>query len=183
MVLLVFDDEVEKEELWEEDEKKSKVAKTIELSLNSVVGLTTPSTMKLKGVIKETEVMILIDCRATHNFIGSNLVRDLHLSLVTTNSYGVVMGTRVAVKGERICKRVVLTMQRLTIVQDFLPLELGSTNVVLEMQWLGSLGSMEVNWKQLTMKFRLRNSYMVLQRDPGLNKTRVFPKSMMRKIE
>ena len=67
----MFDDEVKQEELWEEDEKKSEVAETIELSLNSMVSLTISGTMKLKGVIKETEVMILIDCGATHNFIGS----------------------------------------------------------------------------------------------------------------
>ena len=111
------------------------------------------------------------------------LVRDLHLPLVTTNSYGVVMGTMVAVEGEGICKGVVHTMQGLTIVQDFLPLELGNTDVVLGMKWLGSLGSMGVNWKQLTMKFRLGNSHIVLQGDLGLNKTRVSLKSMMREIE
>ena len=136
-VLLVFDDELEQEEIFEEEEETAKVAETIELSLNSVVGLTTPGTMKLKGVIKETEVTVLIDCRATHNFVGSSLVRDLHLPLVTTNSYGVVMETGVAVKGEGIAKGwySILMMQGLTIVQDFLPLELGSTDVVLGMQW------------------------------------------------
>lgn len=41
-------------------------------------------------------------------------------------------------------------MQGLTIVEDFLPLELGSTDVVLGMQWLGSLGNLQVNWKRLT---------------------------------
>ena len=86
------------------------VVETIELSLNSVVGLTTSGMMKLKGMINGKEVIVLIDCGATHNFIGTNLVKELQLPLVTTNSYGVVMGTGIAVKGKGICGGVVLTM-------------------------------------------------------------------------
>ena len=36
-------------------------------------------------------------------------------------------------------------MQGLAVVQDLLPLDLGNTDIVMGMQWLGSLGSMEVN--------------------------------------
>ena len=176
-VLLLFDDEKQGDELGDEGDSQEdtglEVVETIELSLSSMVGLTTLGTMKLKEVIKDTEVTILINCGVTHNFMGINLVKDLQLPLVTTISYGVVMGTRVAVKGKGICRGVVLTMQGLTIVQDFLLLDLGSTDVVLGMQWLGNLGSMEVNWKQLTMKFKMGNANMVLQGDPGLNKSKV----------
>ena len=182
----MFDDENEDDELEKvadsQREARLEVAETIELSLNSVVGLTTLGRMKLKGVIKEAEVTILIDCGATHNFIGLNLVDELQLPLATTTYYGVVIGTGVAIKGKGICRGVVLTMQGPTIVQDFLPLDLGSTNVVLGMQWLGSLGTMEVNWNQLTMKFRMGNSNMVLQGDLSLNKSRVSLKAMMKEI-
>lgn len=40
-----------------------------EVSLNLVVGLTSPHTKKIKGVIDEKEVVVLIDFGATHNFI------------------------------------------------------------------------------------------------------------------
>lgn len=37
----------------------------VELSINFVVGLSYPGTMKVKGKIKGEEVTILIDCGAT----------------------------------------------------------------------------------------------------------------------
>ena len=93
------------------------------------------------------------------------------------------MGTGEAVKGKDICWGVVLTIQGLTLVHDFLPLELGNTNLVLGMQWLGSLGSMEVNWKHLTMTFRMGSSLVVLQGDSGLCKSGVPLKTMVKEIK
>ena len=49
----------------------------IELSINSVVGLSNPSTRKVRGKTQEKEVVILVDCGATHNFISEKLVKDL----------------------------------------------------------------------------------------------------------
>ena len=51
----------------------------IKLSLNSVVGLSEPHTMKLKGEIQGKEVVVLIDCGATHNFISKPVVESLQI--------------------------------------------------------------------------------------------------------
>lgn len=40
----------------------------VELSINSVVGLSNPGTMKVRGNIKGKEVVILIDCGANQQF-------------------------------------------------------------------------------------------------------------------
>lgn len=72
----------------------------IELSLNSVLALSMLRTMKLNGIINDTQVTMLIDCDATNNFIGLDLVETLKIILINTTSYGVVMGTRVAKGGE-----------------------------------------------------------------------------------
>lgn len=46
------------------------VAIIVELSLNSVVGLTNPGTIKLGGMIHDYRVVVLIDCGVPHNFIA-----------------------------------------------------------------------------------------------------------------
>ena len=82
----------------------------VELSLNSVVGLTTPGTMKIKGTIRSKKVIILVDSGATHNFLSLELVQQLALPLTTTTSYGVMMGTGISVKGKGICRGVCISM-------------------------------------------------------------------------
>ena len=69
--------EVEELEEVEPDLEMAKIFQVVEVSLNSVVGLTTPKTMKLKGHIREQEVVILIDPGPTHNFMSLELVKRL----------------------------------------------------------------------------------------------------------
>lgn len=65
----------------------------VEVSLNSVAGLTSPKTMKLTGRVWDKPVVILIDPGATHNFIASRVVEELGIPVTDTEPYGVKMGT------------------------------------------------------------------------------------------
>lgn len=152
----------------------------MELSINSVVGLTSPQTIKVEGLIENQEVVVLIDCGATHNFISAELVQKLGLPRMETSGYGVIMGTGFVVQGAGICKGVTLSLQNLEITENFLPQELGSSNAILDMKWLSSLGKMFVDWKSLTMRFQVGDTNVALHGDPSLSKTLVSLKSMMK---
>ena len=149
-VLLVEDNEddrtLEEGELELDQPSPNEEAK---LSLNFVVGISTPRTMKLRGTIANQEVVVLIACGASHNFISAELVDILGLPFVGTHSFGVLMGTGLSFKGVGLCTRVGVQIQNIKIVADFLPLKLGSANVILGMQWLETLGRMQINWKTL----------------------------------
>lgn len=54
--------------------------------------------MKLKGLVDGKEVVVMVDCGATHNFIHQRLVDELQLPLPATSHYGVVVGNGVALK-------------------------------------------------------------------------------------
>jgi len=47
--------------------------KKLEISLNAITGTPTPKTMRLIGVLKNQQVIILIDSGITHNFLDSKL--------------------------------------------------------------------------------------------------------------
>ena len=115
------------------DPLEEEIHEVAELSLKYVVSLSTPKTMNVRGKIKQQEVIVLINCEATHNFIFAKLVCELVLPLEGTLGYGVLMGIGAVVKGEGVYRGVILAFQNIEIVEDFLPLELGSANVIHEM--------------------------------------------------
>ncbi|TYK13876.1 Ty3/gypsy retrotransposon protein [Cucumis melo var. makuwa] len=152
----------------------------IELSLNSVVGLNNPGTMKVKGRVGEEEVVILIDCGATHNFIAEDLVTRLGVTLQETPNYGVILGSGTAVKGKGVCWDVEVHLEGWKVTDSFLPLQLGGVDMILGMQWLHSLGVTEVDWKRLVLTFHHQGKKVVIRGDPSLTKARVSLKNLMK---
>lgn len=152
------------------------------ISLNSVVGLTTPQTMKLRGVILGAEVVVLIDPGASHNFISSTTVEKLKIPVTSTKEFGVSLGTGDAVQGKGECKEVVLELPNVTVVEDFLPLQLGSSDVILGVQWLEKLGTMTANWKTQTLQFTLNGQLVKIQGEPSLTRTQVSLKARLRTL-
>ena len=60
---------------------KADVDEIADLSVNSMVGLSALKTMKLKEKIAHQELVTMIDCGATHNFISTKLIQKLGISL------------------------------------------------------------------------------------------------------
>ncbi|TYK03449.1 transposon Tf2-1 polyprotein isoform X1 [Cucumis melo var. makuwa] len=64
----IIEENAAEEKTLEPPQEEEKQKTFAELSLNSVVGLNDPGMMRVKGKIQEREVIILIDCGATHNY-------------------------------------------------------------------------------------------------------------------
>ena len=47
--------------------------------------------------------MVLIDSRASHNFLAATLVEELGLSIAPTKEFGVVLGTRTEIRAMGVC--------------------------------------------------------------------------------
>ncbi|GJU29316.1 peroxidase 64 [Tanacetum coccineum] len=61
------------------EEKSGDQEDFAEISLHAMFGKTNVTTMKLRGTIGTTEVLILVDGGSTHNFISNSLVRELKM--------------------------------------------------------------------------------------------------------
>lgn len=124
--------EVEKKELnvpelIEEDDL------CIELSLNSMVGLTNPGTMKVRGKIQSRDMVVLIDCGATHNFISEKLVKELMIPMTDTSHYELILVSGSTLKGKGIYEALEVLLGESTAKENFLPIESGccTRNVVV----------------------------------------------------
>ena len=87
------------EDITKTKEHSASIGEKVQISLNSLMGLATLGTMKLKEEVFGKEVIVLIDCRATHNFISWDLVRRLGIPVVETTDFGVETRTGKSVQG------------------------------------------------------------------------------------
>ena len=99
-------------ELESQDEGEQLVDKadepTPEVSLNLVIGLSSPKTMKLRGLIGDRTVVVIIVPGATHNFIALGVVKELGLAVTDSGSFGVHLGNGEAIREKGVCKNVQL---------------------------------------------------------------------------
>lgn len=165
-------------------ERPNEVQLQPEVSLNSVVGLSNPKTVKLRGLLGNSEVVVLIDPGATHNFVSLGRVAELQIPVTDSGGFGVSLGNGETVKGTGVCKDVVIQLSGGIVVrEDFLPLSLGTSDVILGIQWLEQLGEVTTNWKSQRMQFQLGGKPMTLIGDPTLVKTQISLKAMIRTLK
>ncbi|XP_017233746.1 uncharacterized protein LOC108207825 [Daucus carota subsp. sativus] len=183
-VLLIDDEE---EDLTSEDSEivpSPPTEPVPEVSLNSVVGLSNPKTMKLRGIIGANQVVVLIDPGATHNFLSLKVVEAGGIVVTPSGNFGVSLGNGEAVRGTGLCKEVCVQLDGgLEVVEDFLPLELGSTDVILGVQWLEKLGEVMTNWKTQVMRFEKGGELVTLVGDPSLVRTKISLKAMYKTLK
>ncbi|KAL0540077.1 hypothetical protein IC582_024306 [Cucumis melo] len=148
------------------------------IEYRAITSLTTKGTMKLRGVVKGKEIIVLIDSGATHNFIHYELVKEKKIPIDRNTQFRVTIGDGTSCKGKGICSRVEIQLEELTIVADLLAVELGKVDIVLGMQWLDTTGTMKVHWPSLTMVFWKEGNKVVLKGDPALIRAECSQKTL-----
>lgn len=148
------------------------------LSLNSMVGITSKKTMKMRGLIGNKEVVVLIDSGATCNFIAKKLVEELKLPVVETVGFGVAVGNGEVISGSGKCEGVEVEIQGVKIKEEFLRFELGDIDLVLGYSWLAELGETRINWGLHILRFQQNEKWVSICSDPELLKAHVSLKAM-----
>lgn len=182
-VLIVAEDEEEEGDFVEaSNEPVEDEPITAGISLSSVVGIDNPRTMKLQGRIGGNKVIVMIDPGATHNFISPEIIAKFKIPVDPTEEFGVTLGTGETRVGTGRCKNVEVDLGAMQICENFLPLELGHSDIILGVEWLAKLGTVSTNWKTPLMQFNWHGSKVILRGDPSLERSLVTLKSMMKVI-
>lgn len=129
------------------EEEPAEEVEVAEISISSIAGISSSRTIKLRGTLRGRDVIVMIDSGATHNFVSKKLVEQLQLETDKTRGYSVLTAGGVTFRDAGLCSELELELPGCTITSSFLPLELGSADAILGIQWLETLGNMKVNWK------------------------------------
>jgi hypothetical protein len=61
------------------------------ISLNALIGFSTPQTLKLIGYIKHKKFIILVDSGNTHNFIHHRLAQEVNYCICVVNIFQIMI--------------------------------------------------------------------------------------------
>nr|KYP50671.1 Retrovirus-related Pol polyprotein from transposon 297 family [Cajanus cajan] len=138
-----------------------------QISVNALTGIANFKTMRVTGYYKKKPLHILIDSRSTHNFLDEEVAKKLGYPItdIPTLSVAVANGARVSITAT--AKQFQWTIQNTGFTSDMLLIPLGCCDVVLGIEWLGTLGEITWNFNRLSMQFYVQGKKLVLKGATG----------------
>lgn len=98
-------------------------------------------------------------------------------------SVGVKLGNGLWVRSQGVCRGVVLNLPEVQVVSDFLPFDIGGSDIILGIQWLRTLGDMTVNWEELWMQYWDGDRLVRIVGDPTLSKSLSSCKTLCKMLQ
>jgi hypothetical protein len=95
----------------------------------------------------------LIDGGATHNIIDVAWVAKRRVATKDFEGFKVAVVDRFNVSCTNKISRLALTIGNYTLTKDFYVVDVADSDAVWGVQWLQTLGDINTNYKQMTMKF------------------------------
>ncbi|KZV57865.1 hypothetical protein F511_03434 [Dorcoceras hygrometricum] len=136
-----------------ENDRGSNEYGTLELPLFSISGMTQPQTLKMRGQIKDEEVVVMIDSGASHNFVSRQMVERLGMKIDETVRFGVCLGDGTKVRCQGICHGLEIQLGTYTVAISGHLFELGGVDVILGVDWLRTVGEVLLDWNRMRMRF------------------------------
>jgi len=171
------------EEITEEPSTLNLKTLSLHLSSFSYWWFTSHYTFKAKGTIKGSEVIVLVDTGAKGNFLSTHIASSLGLPLSPMRPFQVEVGNGAIELGVGGCKNVEMIVQGVSIVANFLVIELGLSEVVLGAGLDAGLGKFEGDYQQLTLSWMSNRSQVTLQWDPSLSRSHVTGKMALKALK
>ncbi|KAG7588625.1 Aspartic peptidase domain superfamily [Arabidopsis suecica] len=111
--------------------------------------------LKFHGTISGQKVNVLVDSRATNNFISERLATQFQLPVLDSRIVKVTLGYGLYSNVKGWCQDITLQVKDVQIVEnyDVLDLKQNDVDVILGYEWLSKLGETAVNWQDHTFSF------------------------------
>ncbi|GJX00586.1 reverse transcriptase [Tanacetum coccineum] len=145
------------EEIKDEDSVDSEIDQVIvreeevmpQVSLNAMNGVNSYQTMRIKGHVGKQVVHMLIDCGSTHNFLDLQAAKRIGCRMNKMCPLQVAVANGQVMSSVYMCKNFKWNLQGHEFVTDVMILPLGGCGMVLGIQWLATLGTIQCDFKKL----------------------------------
>jgi hypothetical protein len=99
--------------------------------LNSLIGFSTPQTLKLIGYIKHQKVIILVDSGSTHNFIHRYIAQETHCYIHAINNFQIMIANGGSMKCGGRCENFHLQIGDYHLKSHMFAIDKGGCDIVL----------------------------------------------------
>jgi hypothetical protein len=101
------------------------------ISLNALIGFSTPQTLKLIDYINHRKVIILVDSGSTHNFIHHHIAQETHCNILVHNNIQIMIAIGGSMKCGGRCENVCLQIGDYHLKSHMFSIDMGSCDIVL----------------------------------------------------
>ncbi|XP_017241605.1 uncharacterized protein LOC135152094 [Daucus carota subsp. sativus] len=145
----------------------------IEVSVHAIEGLKGSQTITLTGYKNKKQFSILVDGGSTHSFLDEKTAAQLKCELVKTKPLKVMVANGNQLVSHYECQGFSWNIGKYRFNTPVKTLPMGSYDLVLGVDWLGSLGPVTFDFKKLEMRFQKGEEMIVLQGNQGSDKPRL----------
>jgi hypothetical protein len=133
------------------------------ISCHALDRIITPQTLNIEGYIKNKNVIVLIDYGSTHNFIHYKFAKSLNCFVSLAPAFQVMIENGGTINCSGKFHKINITMGEYVMNSPMIVITMGGVDVVLGVQWLQSLGTMDFNFQELVMNFSLEGKEFELR--------------------
>lgn len=124
------------------------------ISCHEISGISTPPNPQGGWILKKERVIVLIDSGSTHNFINHKLAVHLKYFIYPTHECQVMVIDEGTITCFGKCYNTNLVMEDYILNSPMYAISMGGVDIVLVVQWLTTLGTVEMNFQELFMRFQ-----------------------------
>lgn len=155
----------------EQEEAKNQV-EIPEILFHAIAGTDHPQTLQVIGFLKSKPITVLIDGGNTHNFIDQTTIARYGLPVEKEAKLEVIVANKERINCLGKCKAVLIKIQRCQIITDFYVFPVAACSLVLGVQWLATLGPIQIDYSKLLMSFKIDGTLHIFQ---GIKKSSLEP--------
>lgn len=137
------------------------------LSLNAISGTENGDAMRLRGLVKNKVMLMLLDSGSSHTFVSSAFLAMVGLVAVPTTPRQVKLGNGDTLITDHYVPQMQWWIQGHSFTTDMLVIDMSSYDVILGYDWLVAHSPINHHWGNRTMEFMLHGKQITISGVPA----------------